>query len=127
MTEEGKNDNYIICSKCRSKYINDEEHIANDFGYTRLEERYKTCVRCRGRNKVNCKTYADNHKEEIKEYSKKHREEHLEESKQYRENNIDRLREYDRARSKVKTVYEICGKEVGKQYLSKHQEMQNVN
>ena len=41
---------------------------------------------------------------------------------QYRENNIDRLREYDRARSKVKTVCETCGKEVGKLYLSRHQE-----
>ena len=36
MTEEDKNDRYTICSKCRSKYINDEEHINNDFGYTRL-------------------------------------------------------------------------------------------
>ena len=27
MTEEDKNDKYIICSKCRSKSISDEEHI----------------------------------------------------------------------------------------------------
>ena len=27
MTEEDKNDKYIICSKCRSKCTNDEEHI----------------------------------------------------------------------------------------------------
>ena len=27
MTEEGTNDKYIICSRCRSKYVNDEEHI----------------------------------------------------------------------------------------------------
>ena len=53
MAEESKHDKYIICSKCKSKYINDEEHISNDFGYTRLEERYKTCVRCREKNKVN--------------------------------------------------------------------------
>ena len=125
MAEESKHDKYIICSKCKSKYIKDEEHISNDFGYTRLEDRYKTCVRCRVRGKVNGKTYYNKHIEEIKEYSKKYREEHLEESKQYRENNIDRLREYDRARSKVKTGCEICGKEVGKQYLSKHQENAN--
>ena len=126
MAEESKHDKYIICSKCKSKYINDEEHISNDFGYTRLEERCKPCVRCRKRNKVNCKTYADNHQEELNEYSKTYREEHVEErkeyDKQYREINIDRLREYDRARSKVTTVCEICGKEVGKKYLSKHQE-----
>ena len=60
MTEEGKNDKYIICSKCRSKYINDEEHITKYFGYTRLEERYKPCVRCRARNKINSKTYQEN-------------------------------------------------------------------
>ena len=43
MAEESKDDKYIRCSKCRSKYINDEEHISKDFGYTRLEERCKTC------------------------------------------------------------------------------------
>ena len=70
MAEESKHDKYIICSKCKSKYINDEEHISNDFGYTRLEEIYKTCVRCRGRNKVNYKTYSEKHKEELVEYRK---------------------------------------------------------
>ena len=49
MAEENKNDKYIICSKCRSKHINDEEHVNNDFGYTVLEMRYKTCVRRRAR------------------------------------------------------------------------------
>ena len=66
MTEESKNDKYIICSKCRSKYINDEEHINKDFGYTGLEERYKTCVRCRARNKINYKTYSEKHPENRK-------------------------------------------------------------
>ena len=51
MTEEDKNDKYIICSKCRSKCINDKEHINNVFGYTRLEMRYKTCVKCRDYDK----------------------------------------------------------------------------
>ena len=36
MTEEDKNDTYIICSDCRSKYINGEEHINTYFGYTIL-------------------------------------------------------------------------------------------
>ena len=49
MTEEAKNIKCIMCSDCSSKYIHDEEHINNDFGYTRLEERYKTCVKCRAR------------------------------------------------------------------------------
>ena len=59
MTEEGKNDKHISCSKCRSKYINDEEHITKDFGYTRIEERYKTCVKCRARSKISYKTYRE--------------------------------------------------------------------
>lgn len=63
MTEEDKNDKHIICSKCRSKYIHDEEHINKDFGYTRLEMREKTCVRCRARNKNKCKTYSEKHPE----------------------------------------------------------------
>ena len=74
MTEEDKNDKYIICSKCRSKYINDEEHVYNDFGYTRLEMRYKTCVRCRARSKINSKTYHEKHHETTK-YYEAHKEE----------------------------------------------------
>ena len=71
MTEEDKNDKHIICSKCRSKYINDEKPINKDFGYTILEMRYKTCVRCRARNKINNKTYHEQHhahKQELKQY-----------------------------------------------------------
>ena len=35
MAEESKSDKCIICSKRRSEYINDEEHISKYFGYTR--------------------------------------------------------------------------------------------
>ena len=73
MAEECKNNKYIRCSKCGSKYTNDEEHISTDFGYTRLEERYKTCVKCRARNKLSHKKYYDSHREELKEYSKTYR------------------------------------------------------
>ena len=109
MAEESKHDKYIICSKCKSKYINDEEHISNDFGYTRLEERYKTCVRCRARNKVNCKTYYNKHIEEEKERSKKYREEHLEEKK-----------EYDKHYGQIKINCEYCEREVAKAKLARH-------
>ena len=51
MAGESKNDEYIICNKCQCKYTNDEEHIRTDFGYTRLEERYKTCKKCIAKNK----------------------------------------------------------------------------
>ena len=50
MTEDNRIDKYIKCSRCKCKYINDNEHIKHDFGYNRLEERYKTCVKCRERN-----------------------------------------------------------------------------
>ena len=63
MAEENNKDQYISCSNCKCKYINDEEHIKRDFGYTILEERYKTCVKCRARNKTDCKRYYDKHKE----------------------------------------------------------------
>ena len=44
MTEDNNNhDKYIVCNTCKCKYINDETHISTDLGYTRLEERYKTC------------------------------------------------------------------------------------
>ena len=36
MTENNGQDTYIVCSNCKCKYINDEEHINKDFGYTIL-------------------------------------------------------------------------------------------
>ena len=42
---------YIKCSRCRRKFINDEEHIATDFGYTRWNTRFKNCVDCRNYGK----------------------------------------------------------------------------
>ena len=62
MTEENNHDKYIVRSNCKCKYINDEEHMSTDFGYTRLEERYKTCVKCRAKKKVHRKTYYEKHK-----------------------------------------------------------------
>jgi len=40
------NDKHIVCSKCKMKYINDDDNIKTDFGYNRLNERYKKCVKC---------------------------------------------------------------------------------
>ena len=124
MTEEGKNDKYIICSKCRSKYINDEEHIANDFGYTRLEMRYKTCVRCRARNKINMKTYHEKHLEQIKARYESQKEEAKEYRKQYREKNADRVKEYERARDQIKVNCPNCNCEVVKRKLNRHLQTQ---
>ena len=51
MTEQNKQDKYIKCKGCKCKYINDEEHIKQDFGYDRLGEKFKSCVKCRNKNK----------------------------------------------------------------------------
>ena len=102
MSEESKKDQYIICSKCKCKYINDEEHIKQYFGYKRSEERYKTCVRCRARHNINNKKYRDKHKEEIKRYYEEHKEELKEYQKQYREKNSDKLKEYDSLRDQIR-------------------------
>ena len=113
MEEESKNDKYIICSKCKCKYIIDEEHISTDFGYTRLEERYKTCKKCRAISKISGKIYYDNHKGKRKEYSNKYKEEHKEETKAY-----DILIYLD------KKVCPNCNREVVKHQFAKHQRTQ---
>ena len=47
MAEQNEDNKYIKCSKCRCKYHNNDNNIKEYFGYTRLNERYKTCVKCR--------------------------------------------------------------------------------
>ena len=51
MTEKNGDTTHIKCSKCKCQYINDDEHIKNDFGYSRLGTRYKTCSKCRAKTK----------------------------------------------------------------------------
>ena len=124
MTEEDKNNKHIICSGCRSKYINDEEHINKDFGYTRLEMRYKTCVKCRARKQIKNKVYHEKHPEKAKEHYEAHKEEAKEYDKQYREKNADRLKEYDRARNQIKLCCPSCNCEIVKRKLNSHLQTQ---
>ena len=63
MTEQDSKDKYIKCSRCKCKYINDDDHIKTDFGYNRLNERYKTCVTCRDKHKA----YVDKRKQTMAE------------------------------------------------------------
>ena len=56
MAEQQGNDKYIKCSSCKCKHINDAEHIEVDFGYNRLDERFKTCNKCRSKFSVYCDT-----------------------------------------------------------------------
>ena len=47
MAEQSGSDKYIKCSRCKCKYINDDDSIKTDFGFNRLNVRFKTCVKCR--------------------------------------------------------------------------------
>ena len=49
MTEQSGDDKYIKCSKCKCKYINDDENIEKEYGYNRLKIKFKTCVKCRNK------------------------------------------------------------------------------
>ena len=49
MEELSGQNKFIKCSKCKCKYINDDEHIKSDFGYNRLNIQYKCCVKCRNK------------------------------------------------------------------------------
>jgi hypothetical protein len=57
---------FIKCSKCKCKYINDEEHVKTDFGYNRLGRQYKSCVKCR----VKSKTYYESNASKICDYQR---------------------------------------------------------
>ena len=54
MSEEDK-DKYIKCSCWKSNYINDDENTIKNFGYNKLNERFKTCVKCRDKKKKTTK------------------------------------------------------------------------
>ena len=83
MTEPSEADKYIKCSKCRCKYINDDEHIKRDFGYNRLEERFKTCVKCRPKSRQYSKEYQQTHREEIAERKTDYNKQYYQNNKEY--------------------------------------------
>ena len=45
--EAESNNKYIARSKWELQFLNDDEQIQIDFGYDRLNIRYKTCVKCK--------------------------------------------------------------------------------
>jgi len=67
MEETRGEDNFIKCSKCKCKYINDDEHLKTDFGFNRLNVRYKCCTKCRER----AKTYYKDNACKIGEYHRR--------------------------------------------------------
>ena len=96
---------YIKCSRCHMKFINDDEHIKNDFGYNRLNERYKQCVRCRN-NQAN---YRESHREEINkkytEYYKENKEYIIKKTRIYNGEEVD---------------CDVCGKTLTRHSFKKH-------
>ena len=46
---------YISCTRCKCKYINDDNHIKHDFGYNRSNVRFTACIECRDKKKTNNK------------------------------------------------------------------------
>ena len=50
MSEQSEQDKNIKRKGCKCKYINDEEH-KQYFGYNRLGEQLKSCVKCRSKAK----------------------------------------------------------------------------
>lgn len=110
MTEQGNEDKYINCSRCKMKYHNDDEHIKVDFGLNRLGERFKTCLNCREKkrpyNMEYSKTYYEDNKEAI-----------LQKNQEYREQNRETIRE----RGKEEIECNVCGAMVRKYGLARHQ------
>ena len=51
MATQSEQDKHIKCKGCECKYINDDGHIKQDFGYIRLGKQLKSCVKCRNQNK----------------------------------------------------------------------------
>ena len=56
MTEANEDNKYIKCATCKCKYINDDENRKEEFGFNRLNEKFKTCVKCRGRHRGHVRT-----------------------------------------------------------------------
>ena len=67
MEELSGQDKFIKCSKCKCKYINDDQHLQIDFGFNRLNVRYKCCVKRRERANTYYKDNACN----IGEYNRR--------------------------------------------------------
>ena len=47
MTQTKEDDKIITCSRCHTKYRNTLGNVENYFGYKRLGDRYKLCIKCR--------------------------------------------------------------------------------
>ena len=64
MTEQDNEAQHIKCASCKCKYHNNDESIKDNFGFKRLGDRYKCCVKCRANRvayyKANAGVLSDN-------------------------------------------------------------------
>ena len=60
MTGMCGDDKYIMCSKCKCKYLNNDFHLLKEFGFDRLQRQYKTCKKCRRNKQVKPSRNLDN-------------------------------------------------------------------
>ena len=95
MAEQTREEQYIKCSRCQMKYINNDDHIKKEFGYNRLNERYKTCIACR----ENRKQYRKSKAEELKTYKHKYWIDHKDDIKKKRE---QLMKDADESDGKIK-------------------------
>jgi hypothetical protein len=119
MAEIVEEDKFINCTKCHCKYHNNDEHIKIDFGYKRLGDRYKLCVKCRDKKK---QAYNAN-KETYQAYYEEHKEEIAEKARQYRLEHPEAVREKQR-RWKKKNPEKV--KEEHRRYRENHREQINA-
>ena len=94
------------------KYHDHDEHINKDFGFNRLNERFKTCMKCRQYKLDNRELILQQGRERAKEYYKEHRSEILENSKEYKNNNKAKINE--------KIKYNVCGSLVSRHGIARH-------
>ena len=118
---------YQFCSGCNKKYINDEEHIKQDFGYNRLTIRYKSCIQCKARYLKHRESHREERSENSKTYYQENKDIILDKRRIYRDNNKDKIIEkskiyYEKVKEQRKEMSycELCGAHVTIVGMRKH-------
>ena len=92
------------------KYHNNEHNIKEHFGYDRLGEPFKTCLKCREQRRKSGRECAQR-------YYDSYRDEVLEKRRTYREQHKEELQE----KSKEHITCDVCGSSVRRWGLARHQ------
>ena len=97
--------------RCSNTCVNDDGCVKQVFGFNKINERFKLCIKCRERNKHN--RDQPHRQEQQKVYYKSRAEENKEHSKQqYLKNRDEYLK---------KVQCELCGKSVCGGQMKRHQ------